>query len=322
MTDKTAVILLNLGGPDSLDSIQPFLYNLFSDPDIFKLPLAFITQRLFARRVAKKRAAQARINYEAIGGKSPLLERTQEQAIALTLALNDHGQYDVYVCMRYWHPMSREVISELKDKNYTNIILLPLYPQYSLTTTGSSYNDFVRECNRQRYQPAIRLIDYWYDSTLYQQGIVESIESAREQFSDPEPDTIELLFSAHGLPQKIVDGGDPYQAHIEDTYRMICNRLNWPHTSLCYQSRIGPLQWLKPYTEDIIKEKASQGCQQMLVYPIAFVSDHVETLSELALDYAQVATDAGIAEYRVVPALNDHPKLIAALESLVLDAAT
>ena len=317
MQTRTAVVLLNLGGPDSLDAVEPFLFNLFSDPDIFRLPLGFLTQKPFARLIARRRTPEARHNYAAIGGKSPLLENTVLQARALDAELRQHGDYEVFVCMRYWHPLSDAVVAELKQKNVGQVLLLPLYPQYSRTTTGSSVNEFRRACDRAAYRPEIRLVRHWPTHPDYLAGIVASIVDAARQLPDPDPDRIELLFSAHGLPKKIVAQGDPYQREIESTYEALRARLAFPHTTLCYQSRVGPLEWLRPYTEDVIREKAAAGCRQMLVYPIAFVSDHSETLYELGIQYAELAKQSGIAQYRVVPALNAHPQLVRALTELV-----
>jgi ferrochelatase len=317
---RTAVVLFNLGGPDSLAAVQPFLYNLFSDPDIFKFPLAFITQKIFAALISRRRAHEATKGYAAIGGKSPLLENTQAQAIALQLALGDAAALDVYVCMRYWHPLTDAVVTELKEKGYEALVLLPLYPQYSITTTGSSYNEFQRQCRRQNYQPAMHLVPPWYAQPDYQRAIVESMRAELAKFPDPNPVHTQVLFSAHGLPQKVVDGGDPYADQIRATYESVRAKLGWPHTTLCFQSRVGPLEWLRPYTQDAIREKAAAGAKQILVYPIAFVSDHTETLFELGITYADLARRLGVAHYRVTPALNDHPLLIRALKQLVLEA--
>jgi ferrochelatase len=317
MQNRTAVVLLNLGGPDSLDAVEPFLFNLFSDPDIFNLPLGFLTQKPFARLIARRRAPAARNNYAAIGGKSPLLENTLRQAEALQTALRAHGQYDVFVCMRYWHPLSEAVVAELRSRNYPRVMLLPLYPQYSRTTTGSSVNEFRRACAHAGYAPTVRLVREWPTHPDYLAGIVAGIEAEAAKLPEPNPARIELLFSAHGLPKKIVARGDPYPRGIEATVAALRARLGFPHTTLCYQSRVGPLEWLKPYTAEVIRQKAAAGCTQMLVYPIAFVSDHSETLYELGIEYAHLARDAGIAHYRVVPALNAHPSLIRALADLV-----
>lgn len=316
MPDRIAVVLGNLGGPDSLEAVRPFLFNLFSDPDIFGFPLGFLTQRPLAALIAWRRAPEAAHGYAAIGGKSPILDYTRAQAEALQRALG--GDYEVHVCMRYWHPLSDEVVTALKKKNYTRVILLPLYPQYSITTTGSSYNEFMRQCQRQDYHPTVTLVREWYENPDYQAAVVDTLRTEANKFPDPDPARIELLFSAHGLPQKIVRQGDPYERQIRATYDAVCQQLGWPHTTLCYQSRVGPLEWLRPYTADVIRAKA--GTKQMLVYPIAFVSDHVETLFELGITYADLARGQGIEQYRVAPALNNHPRFIAALKSLVLHA--
>ena len=316
MENKTAVVLFNLGGPDSLASVRGFLFNLFSDPDIFKLPLGFITQKPFAYLIAKRRLAEAQAGYAAIGGRSPLLENTEKQAQALQQALPPH--FKVVICMRYWHPLTTEVVLNLKRAGYDQVILLPLYPQYSTTTTGSSYNEFLRQCARHHYHPDIRLIAPWYGQPSYQKAIVASIQAQLSTFSEPDPQRIELLFSAHGLPQKIVDAGDPYETQIRATYEAIIQQLGWPNTTLCYQSRVGPLKWLQPYTEQVVRAKATAGVKQMLVYPIAFVSDHIETLYELGMTYAELAKSLGVREYHVTPALNVQPLLIDALKTLVL----
>ncbi|MFL6652068.1 MAG: ferrochelatase [Sulfurifustaceae bacterium] len=339
MDQRPAVVLLNLGGPDSLDAVRPVLYNLFSDPDIFRLPLARLTQRPFAALVSRRRTPEAAKGYAAIGGRSPLLENTQAQAHALQAALavpqsiaagaraadslrreTATALADVYICMRYWHPMAPDVVAMLKERGYRRVILLPLYPQYSLTTTGSSANAFERECKRQNFRPEVHLIRSWYDQPAYQDAIVATLKRELAAFPDPNPERVELLLSAHGLPRKIVDAGDPYEKQIVATAAAVRLKLGWPHVTLCYQSRVGPLEWLKPYTEGVIREKGRGGARQMLVYPIAFVSDHVETLYELGQVYADLARECGIAHYRVAPALNTDPLLIDTLRTLVIDA--
>lgn len=320
MMHRHAVVLLNLGGPDSLAAVRPFLYNLFSDPDIFKLPLGVLTQKLFAWLISTRRASEAGKGYAAIGGKSPLLENTQRQAQALAQALAADGPFEVVVCMRYWHPRANAVVAELQRRGVEHVLLLPLYPQYSLTTSGSSYNEFQRECERAGYRPRITFVRQWFEQPEYQRAIVESLRREAAGFPDPDPSRIEVLFSAHGLPRKIIDRGDPYEQHIRATYEAVRAQLGWPRTTLCYQSRVGPLEWLRPYTEDVIRAKAAAGTKQMLVYPIAFVSDHVETLYELGMTYAELARKQGIAHYRVCPALNCDPLLIQALRRQVLAA--
>jgi ferrochelatase len=314
---RHAVVLLNLGGPDSLEAVEPFLFNLFSDPDIFRLPLGFLTQKPFARLIARRRVHEASRGYAAIGGKSPLLDNTRAQAGALQRELGEAAT--VFVCMRYWHPLTAEVVAELKRGGYTHVLLLPLYPQYSRTTTGSSVNEFNRECRRQDYQPCAHLVHDWYDDPDFVAGAVETVRAEAARFPNPDPAAIEVLFSAHGLPRRLVEQGDPYERHVNASYQAVTRALGFPHTILCYQSRVGPLEWLWPYTVDVIREKAATGAKQMLVYPIAFVSDHTETLYELGQTYAEVARGLGVEHYRVVPALNAHPRLVAALKRLALE---
>jgi ferrochelatase len=320
MRRRTAVVLFNLGGPDSLEAVQPFLYNLFSDPDIFRLPLPWLTQKLFATLVSRRRTEEASKGYAAIGGASPLLANTRKQATALAKALATEGEYDVQICMRYWHPRAAEVVAQLRATGYSHVVLLPLYPQYSRTTTGSSYNEFQRECERQQYRPTVSLVREWYDQPDYLDGIAQTLRAEAARFPNPDPAAIELLFSAHGLPRKIVDAGDPYERQISATFEAVRARLGWSRATLCYQSRVGPLEWLRPYTDDVIRDKARAGAKQMLVYPIAFVSDHVETLFELGQTYAELARAQGITHYRVAPALNDDPSLVHGLRKLVMDA--
>lgn len=320
MTQPTAVVLLNLGGPDSLEAVEPFLFNLFSDPDIFNLPLGFLLQKPFAKIISRRRAPEAAKGYEAIGGKSPILDYTRAQAQLLGQRLVQEGNYSVHICMRYWHPMADQVVAELKQQGIERVVLLPLYPQFSNTTTGSSFNDFRKYCQRHNYQPEIIRIEKWFDQPGYHQAIAGAIRKSAGELPDTNPENIELLFSAHGLPRKLVEKGDPYQSQIEQTYSAVHQLLGWPHTQLCYQSRVGPLEWLKPYTEDVIRDKGKAGAKQMLVYPIAFVSDHVETLFELGIEYRDVAAEQGIDHYKVVPALNNDPLLIEVLAQLVVDA--
>lgn len=322
MTHRISVVLFNLGGPDSLEAVQPFLYNLFSDPDIFRLPLARLTQKPFATWVSRRRAPEAAKGYAAIGGASPLLANTDKQAAALARALATNGDFDVHVCMRYWNPRAASVVAALKAAQPSRVVLLPLYPHYSRTTTGSSFAEFQRECERQHYRPTLSFVREWYAQPDYIDGIVQTIHKQAAHFPNPDPSAIELLFSAHGLPQKIVDAGDPYETQIRGTFDAVRAHLDWQRTTLCYQSRVGPLEWLRPYTDDVIREKARAGAKQMLVYPIAFVSDHVETLFELGQLYAQLARDQGITHYRVAPALNDDPLLIRGLCKLAMDAAS
>ncbi len=320
MTARIAVVLCNLGGPDSLQAVRPFLYNLFSDPSILDVPLGVLTRKPLAWLIAKRRTPEAAKGYAALGGYSPLLENTQRQAQALARALADDSAFDVHVCMRYWQPRAAEVVAALKQTGCARVVLLPLYPQYSHTTSGSSHKEFLHECERAHYTPHIDFIRQWHEAAPYLDAVADSLRRELTRFPEPDAAHTEVLFSAHGLPRKLVDAGDPYEEQVCATYEAVRARLNWPRTTLCYQSRVGPLEWLRPYTEDVIQEKAAQGAKQVLVYPIAFVSDHSETLYELGMTYAALARRHGIAHYRVCPALNDDPGLIQALRQLVLGA--
>ena len=315
MTTRTAIVLCNLGGPDCLAAVEPFLRNLFSDPDIFQLPLAAITQRAFAYAVARRRRVEASRGYAALGGASPIGANTQDQARALERALSDL-KVRVFVCMRYWHPFTAEVVAALKAGGFERVVLLPLFPQYSLTTSGSARNEFTRQCRRLHYRPDVRFIGSWYEEEDYLRGIVADIQAMVERFSEPDPARISLLLSAHGVPKMLIERGDPYQREIEATAEHVKKRLGWPQVTLCYQSRVGPREWLRPYVDDVIRDQGRAGVSQILVYPIAFVSDHIETLYELGMTYAALATRAGVREYHVVPGLNDKPLLISALERL------
>ncbi|MHB1528398.1 MAG: ferrochelatase [Acidiferrobacteraceae bacterium] len=319
MTTRIAIVLLNLGGPDSLASVEGFLRNLFSDPDIFRLPLPSLTQRPFAFFVARRRRREATAGYAAIGGCSPLLANTELQARALRAALP--SGFEVFVCMRYWHPLTEEVVVRLRDEGYRRVVLLPLYPQYSGTTSGSSRNEFMRQCQRLGYEPEVEFVPHWYDDEGYQQAIAEGISAQLSQFSVPDPAQVTLLFSAHGLPERVVAAGDPYADQVRATCEGVRARLGWPRVRLCFQSRVGPLPWLRPYTDDVIREEAAAGTKQILVYPVAFVSDHVETLFELGITYRDLAHTLGVREYRVAPALNDDPQLIEVLKRLSLEYA-
>ena len=316
---RTAVVLCNLGGPDSLEAVEPFLRNLFSDPDIFQFPAAAFTQGLFARLVAWRRREEASRGYAALGGASPIGANTQDQAWALEQALADLGAR-VFVCMRYWHPLTGEVVAALKAGGFARIVLLPLYPQYSLTTSGSARSEFLRACARLHYRPDVRFIDSWYEEPDYLDGIATAIGREARRFSAPDPARISLLLSAHGVPQRLIKQGDPYQRGIEETARLVRERLAWPRVTLCYQSRVGSLEWLRPYVDDVIREQGREGVDQILVYPIAFVSDHIETLYELGMTYAQLAREVGVREYHVVPALNTDPALIRALSRVARTA--
>ena len=315
---KTAVVLLNLGGPDSLDAVEPFLNNLFNDPDIIDLPFGSFGRRILAKIISTRRSKKVRHYYELIGGKSPIGDMTSCQASALEKALSGKGDFKVFVAMRYWRPFTHEALEEIRREGIKNVVLLPLYPQYSKTTTGSSLNEWERCVKRMGLSGlSVTKIPRFYDHPGYIGALVEQIEKAAEAFSSR--DGIHLIFSAHGVPQKVIDRGDPYEAQIKATVQAVVNRLGskYPH-HLAYQSRVTPEKWLGPLTEEKIVELADQGVKRMLIVPISFVSDHSETLYEINILLRSIAEEHGVKEFVLMPGLNDSPAFIRALADVVL----
>lgn len=309
MEKKIAVVLMNLGGPDSLDAVQPFLENLFSDPDIFKIP---IVQKPLAKLIAKKRAPKVIEEYKLIGGKSPIGYWTEIQRKKLEEKLNDSGKsFEVFVAMRYWKPFTKDVAEQILKTDYEKIFLLPLYPQYSISTTGSSVNEWKRHFRKENAN--VVLIENYYKNEKYIDAVIERINQALDKFIDKSK--VYLLFSAHGIPVSYVKKGDPYQKQIEETVELVINRGRFTNLySLAYQSKVGPMKWLEPSTEKEIKRLIHLGYKNLLVIPIAFVSDHIETLYELDIEYRKVAEENGIENYIVSTGLNDSDLFIEALK--------
>ena len=318
---KIAVVLFQLGGPDSLESVEPFLFNLFCDPDIIDLPGAFLFRRPLARLISSSRAPKVRELYAAIGGKSPILKQTTVQADALKKSLEKRGiQADAYVAMRYWHPLTEETAEQVIAANPHQIVLLPLYPQYSKATTGSSINEWNRVVQRLNFNHArTRLIKSYYDRPLYIESLIDNIGLALARFSQKDRKKIHLIFSAHGIPMKLVRQGDPYPRHIQRTYELVIERGNFglPH-HLCYQSRVGPQKWLEPSLTQTIQNLAGLGVSCVVVVPIAFVTDHIETLSEINIEAREEALKLGIRQFEMMPALIRNEKFIACLTDLVM----
>jgi len=319
---RVGVLLLNLGGPEQLEDVRPFLFNLFSDPEIIRLPFPWL-QKPLAWLISTSRARKSQENYKHIGGGSPLRRITEEQAEALQQALHQRGQdVQVYVGMRYWYPFTEEAIARVKRDGIEELVILPLYPQFSISTSGSSFRlleDLWRE-DPVLQQIKHTVIPSWYESTGYLQAMANLILQELDQF--PNPDEVQLFFSAHGVPISYVEeAGDPYQQEIEACTALILQTLNRPNAhTLAYQSRVGPVEWLRPYTEDAIADLAAQGVQYLLVVPISFVSEHIETLQEIDIEYREVAEQAGIHHFHRVPALNTHPRFIEGLTDLVVEA--
>ncbi len=314
---KTAIVLMNLGGPDQPSSVYPFLLNLFLDPAILRVP--FFVRPLLARIIALARKKPASENYKILGGKSPLLELTVEQATALEAALPDLN-VKCFVAMRYWHPFSEAAAAAVKAWDPDEIILLPLYPQHSTTTTGSSFTAW-REA-----AAAIGLAKQTHAICCYHSdpgfiaseatAVLKSYQKARSELDPAIP--LRVLFSAHGLPESIIKAGDPYQQQIERTTAAVIREMAIPDLDsiICYQSRATPQKWIGPSTDDEIK-RAGREKTALLVVPIAFVSEHSETLVELDVEYREIADHAGVPGYFRTPAQNSDPSFINALADLV-----
>ena len=319
---KLGVVLFQLGGPDSLEAVEPFLYNLFLDPDIIDFPLGRLTRKPLARRIAANRAKKVQKAYAAIGGKSPIVEMTHRQARALEEALRQSVDARVVVAMRYWRPLTADAIRELAKAGYSELILLPLYPQYSKTTTGSSFNEWERQFSASSSPKVpVRRIQDFHNDPGYIDSVVEKINSSLRKFdgSTSSSGGLHLVFSAHGLPVSVIKAGDPYQQQVEATVRLVLERGQWavPHT-VCYQSRVGSGRWLGPTLHAVIARLGAQGVRNALVVPISFVSDHVETLYEIDIEVRQEAVEAGFRQFEMMAGLNDSPKFIQTLAGLVL----
>lgn len=313
---RLAVVVFQLGGPDTLSAVEPFLYNLFRDPDIIDFPFARLARQPLARLVARHRAGKVWEHYAEIGGGSPINELTRRQAAALEGALSESLPARVFVAMRYWHPLTEEAVAEITGGHFDEIVLLPLYPQYSRVTTGSSLNEWNR---RYRHTTPVRVVKRFYDHPLYLQALRERINEALSRF--PVGADVHLLFSAHGVPEKIIHNGDPYQRQTEETMRLVMQRGGWPNEAqLCYQSKVGPGRWLGPMLHETLPALRARGVRHLLVVPISFVTDHIETLHEIDLDARRQAAQLGLEQFEMMPALNDSPTFIRALADLVLTA--
>jgi len=313
MKKRIAVVLFNLGGPDSLSAVRPFLFNLFNDPAIIGIPAPF--RWILAHYIAFRRAPVARNIYRYIGGKSPLLAMSQQQARELERQLSDDGDIKCFVAMRYWHPMISEISDQVKKFGPDEIVLLPLYPQYSSTTTGSSLTEWQRAAKEINLSQVARIICCYPTMKGWVAAQVDLISHELKNVSHGT--SCRILFSAHGLPKKIIDSGDPYQIQIEQTVEAIVADLpdgtDWV---ICYQSRVGRLEWIGPSTEKELGRAADDGVEIVIV-PIAFVSEHSETLVELDIEYRELAEKSGISGYYRVPTVGTNVKFINGLADLV-----
>lgn len=311
------ILLFNLGGPEKLTDVRPFLYNLFSDPDIIKGP-AFV-RRSIAAFIAITRGPKSRGYYKKIGGGSPLRRTTEAQGQALVDELSRRGvSARAYVGMRYWYPFLHEAVDAMIRDGVTEVVVLPLYPHFSMTTTGSSTKELFQVLTKRggwRKAPR-RYITRWFDVPGYVDAVARKIEEQLPNF--PDPDNVHLLFTAHSIPISFIERGDPYQRHTEETVRLVLERLGKPvaHT-LAYQSKVGPVKWLEPSTDSVIADLGARGVDQVLAIPISFVSDHIETLYEIDILYQDLARNANITHFRRTDALGLDKGFIATLADLV-----
>ncbi|MEW5704000.1 MAG: ferrochelatase [Pseudomonadota bacterium] len=314
---KTAVVLFNLGGPDRPEAVEPFLFNLFHDPAILRLPEPF--RFLLAKLIAHRRAPIAKEIYAKLGGGSPILPLTRDQAAALhsELAAREGTQeFRVFVAMRHWHPMSEAVAGEVKEWGPDDVVLLPLYPQFSTTTSGSSLAAWKRAARRARLTAPAFAICCYPIAAGFCRAVVTLL---RETLAGER--RARVLFSAHGLPKKIVAAGDPYEWQVNETVKAVVAELNVPGLdfAVCYQSRVGPLEWIGPSLDAEIT-RAAADAKPVVVVPIAFVSEHSETLVELDIQYREIASARGVPAYTRVPTVGTSPDFIRALADLVLAA--
>jgi len=314
---RVGVILFQLGGPDSLAAIEPFLFNLFCDPDIIDFPFARLGRKALAKLISTTRARKVQHHYATIGGGSPIRRFTEQQARALEVELTTQGM-DVrcFVAMRYWHPFTHAAIREAEAAQCDELVLLPLYPQYSSTTTGSSLNEWQRLFHG--HIPAHNAGPF-YRHPMYLDAVVEKVDEALAKFEDPSRP--EIVFSAHSIPMSIVAKGDPYQWQIEETVRLLKKRGRWLNRHrLCYQSKVGASKWLQPSLHRTLRDLAHEKIREICVVPVAFVSDHVETLGEINHEAREEARDLGFTQFEMSAGLNDSPKFISALADLVLQS--
>ena len=312
---KKAIILFNLGGPDKIENVEPFLFNLFNDPAILNLP-TFLRYPL-AKLITNRRAPVAKKIYAELGGSSPILKLTKEQSEALEMKLNQTQKEDEYKCfiiMRCWNPRAKDVIKDVQLYSPDEIILMPLYPQYSAATSGSSIKEWKDVCKKNNYRVKTSTICcYPTDQNFINAHTKEIIKKIKDLKN------FKLIFSAHGLPEKNIKKGDPYQWQVEQSVKKIVESLNDENLDwiLSYQSRVGPLKWIGPSTENIIIENSKIGKHIVLV-PIAFVSEHSETLVELDIEYKEIADANGCKNYTRVPALGINEDFIRAISELII----
>ena len=313
----TGLVLLNMGGPDSLRAVRPFLYNLFSDRDLIQLPAGALLQKPFAFMISLLRAPKVRVNYASIGGKTPLLEWTVKQAEGTARELGE--QVKPFVAMRYWKPRAEECLRRMKQDGIEQAVVLSMYPHYTSATTGSSIKDF--ETAAARIYPELKytIISEWYDWPAYLDALANRVREGLEKFHELVRDEVPILFSAHALPQKFIDDGDPYLDHVQCTVKGVMERFPDHPWKLGFQSRSGPVQWMEPDTLEVLDQLGAEHAPGVLIVPISFVSDHVETLQEIDFEMRMHAEGIGLPRFERAPSLNDNQDFLQALAGLVKD---
>ncbi|WP_269622548.1 ferrochelatase [Prochlorococcus marinus] len=321
---RIGVLLMNLGGPERIKDVGPFLYNLFSDPEIIRLPIPFF-QKPLAWLISTLRSSKSQRAYEAIGGGSPLRRITEQQARELQSELRKRGvDATSYIAMRYWHPFTESAVEDIKADEIDQVVVLPLYPHFSISTSGSSFRELrrLRELDKDFKKLSIKCIRSWFDNPGYISSMAELIQ--REILLCESPEKVHICFTAHGVPKSYVEeAGDPYKNEIEDCSLLIIDQLETSlgfsnSYTLSYQSRVGPEEWLQPYTENVLEDLGNRNTKEIVVVPISFVSEHIETLQEIDIEYKEIALDQGITNFRRVKALDTYPLFINGLADLVI----
>eukprot|EP00522_Entomoneis_paludosa_P012934 CAMPEP_0172446146 /NCGR_PEP_ID=MMETSP1065-20121228/5810_1 /TAXON_ID=265537 /ORGANISM="Amphiprora paludosa, Strain CCMP125" /LENGTH=485 /DNA_ID=CAMNT_0013197193 /DNA_START=78 /DNA_END=1535 /DNA_ORIENTATION=+ len=335
---RVGVLMLNLGGPETSDDVEGFLYNLFADPDIIQLPGPLSPlQPLIAWFISKRRAPKSREAYESIGGGSPILKYSNEQArlIAESIQQKYGLQVKTYIGMRYWYPFTEEALDQIQKDNIEALVILPLYPQFSISTSGSSLRVLQEDFSKHsaKYKNMVHtVVPSWYDRPGYVQAMVDLLTEELDSFTEEELEeqrqvgdgTMKprhVLFSAHGVPKSYIEAGDPYQTQMEECVQKISEKLpDDVGVHLSYQSRVGPIEWLRPYTDDVLPGLGEQGVRNLVVVPISFVSEHIETLEEIDIEYRELAEESGITNWRRCPALNTYSGFVDDMAELVMEA--
>jgi len=334
---NVGVLLLNLGGPETGDDVEEFLFNLFADPDIIRLPGPLSPlQNVIAYIISKRRAPKSRAAYESIGGGSPILKYSNAQKDLLCKNIKERYDIDVkaYIGMRYWKPFTEEALDQIQKDKINALVILPLYPQFSISTSGSSLRILQEQFakNPQYYGNMVHtVVPSWYDRPGYVKAMAGLIKNELDSFSPEELAEAgddecarHILFSAHGVPASYIEAGDPYQRQIQDCVSKISDALpgvdEGVKIHLSYQSRVGPIEWLRPYTDDVLPELGQKGVKNLVVVPISFVSEHIETLEEIDIEYRELAEESGIKNWRRCPALNTDETFIGDMADMVVEA--